>query len=80
MGLGNAHIHHKVGPNFSQRALQVGADMDAGEPQLVGGALGHGIAELFGSDPERVIGEDLARVATHLRGTRPAVGETGQRR
>ena len=46
----------------------------------VGGALGHGIAELFGSDPERVIGEDLARVATHLRGTRPpAVGETGQR-
>jgi uncharacterized membrane protein len=46
----------------------------------VGGALGHGIAELFGSDPERVIGEDLARVATHLRGTRPAVGETGQRR
>ena len=46
----------------------------------VGGALGHGIAELFGSDPERVIGEDLARVATHLRGTRPAVGETGQQR
>ena len=46
----------------------------------VGGALGHGIAELFGSDPERVIGEDLARVATHLRGPRPAVGETGQRR
>ena len=46
----------------------------------VGGALGHGIAELFGSDPERVIGEDLARVATHLRGPRPAVGEAGQRR
>ena len=46
----------------------------------VGGALGHGIAELFGSDPQRVIGEDLARVATHLRGPRPAVGETGQRR
>jgi len=46
----------------------------------VGGALGHGVAELFGSEPERVIGEDLARVATHLRGTRPAVGETGQRR
>lgn len=46
----------------------------------VGGALGHGIAELFGSDPERVIGEDLARVATHLPGTRPAVGEAGQRR
>ena len=42
-----------------------------------GGALGHSIAELFGSDPERVIGEDLARVATHLGGTRPAVGETG---
>jgi len=46
----------------------------------VGGALGHGVAELFGSDPERVIGEDLARVATHLHGTRPAVGEAGQRR
>jgi len=46
----------------------------------VGGELGHGIAELFGSDPERVIGEDLARVATHLPGTRPAVGEAGQRR
>ena len=46
----------------------------------VGGALGHGVAELFGSDPERVIGEDLARVATHLRGPRPAVGEAGQRR
>jgi uncharacterized membrane protein len=46
----------------------------------VGGALGHGLAELFGSDPERVIGEDLARVATHLRGLRPVAGETGQRR
>lgn len=46
----------------------------------VGGALGHSLAELFGNEPERVIGEDLARVATHLRGTRPAVGETGQRR
>jgi uncharacterized membrane protein len=46
----------------------------------VGGALGHGLAELFGSDPERVIGEDLARVATHLRGLRSVVGESGQRR
>ena len=43
----------------------------------VGGALDHGIAELFGSDPERVTGEDLARMATHLRGLRPVVGETG---
>jgi len=46
----------------------------------VGGALGHGLAALFGSDPERVIGDDLARVAAQLRGPRPAVGETGQRR
>ncbi|HEX9818516.1 MAG TPA: SRPBCC family protein [Methylomirabilota bacterium] len=46
----------------------------------VGGALGHGLAALFGDDPEHVIGEDLARVAAQLRGTRPAVGETGQRR
>src|SRR5918996_694388 len=44
----------------------------------VGGALGHGVATLFGSDPERVIGDDLSRVAAQLRGPRPAVGETGQ--
>jgi uncharacterized membrane protein len=44
----------------------------------VGGALGHGVAALFGADPERVIGEDLLRVAAQLRSTRPAVGETGQ--
>lgn len=46
----------------------------------VGGALGHGLATLLGSDPERVIGEDLSRLATQLRGGRPAVGESGQRR
>jgi uncharacterized membrane protein len=45
----------------------------------VGGALGHGLASLFGSDPERVIADDLSRLATHLRGAR-AVGESGQRR
>jgi uncharacterized membrane protein len=45
-----------------------------------GGALGHGVAALFGDDPEHIIGEDLARVAAQLRGARPAVGETGQRR
>jgi uncharacterized membrane protein len=45
----------------------------------VGGALGQGLAALFGRDPDRVIAEDLARLATHLRGTRPAVGEAGQR-
>jgi uncharacterized membrane protein len=42
-----------------------------------GGALGRGVASLFGADPERVIGEDLARVAAQLRGPRAAVGETG---
>ena len=45
--------------------------------QPVGGALGHGVASLFASDPDRVIGEDLARLAAQLRGQRPAVGETG---
>lgn len=44
-----------------------------------GKALGHGLAALFGSDPERLIGDDLARVVAQLRGTRPAVGETGRR-
>jgi uncharacterized membrane protein len=44
----------------------------------VGGALGHGLASLFVHDPARVIGEDLARLATQLRGMRPAVGEAGQ--
>jgi uncharacterized membrane protein len=43
----------------------------------VGGALGHGLATLFGGDPERVISDDLARVAAQLRGARSAVGETG---
>jgi uncharacterized membrane protein len=46
----------------------------------VGGAFGHGLAALFGSDPERVIADDLARLATQLRGGRAAVGESGPRR
>jgi uncharacterized membrane protein len=44
----------------------------------IGGTLGHGLASLFGHDPERVIGDDLARLGTQLRGPRPAVGEAGQ--
>ena len=46
----------------------------------LGGALGHGLAALFGSDPDSTIADDLSRVAALLRGARPAVGETGQRR
>jgi uncharacterized membrane protein len=46
----------------------------------VGGALVHGLASLFGSDPQRVIADDLTRLATHLRGSRSAVGESGPRR
>jgi uncharacterized membrane protein len=46
----------------------------------VGGALGHGLATLFGSDPERVIADDLDRLATQLRGPRAATGEAGPRR
>jgi uncharacterized membrane protein len=46
----------------------------------LGGALGHGLAALFGSDPDSTIADDLSRVAAQLRGARPAVGETGQRR
>jgi uncharacterized membrane protein len=42
----------------------------------VAGALGHGLAALFGSDPEHVIADDLNRLAAQLRGARPAVGET----
>ena len=45
----------------------------------VGGALGHGLAALFGSDPERVIADDLARLTTQLRGGRAVVGEPGSR-
>jgi uncharacterized membrane protein len=44
----------------------------------VGGALGHGLAAVLGRDPARMIGDDLSRLATHLHGARPAVGETGQ--
>jgi uncharacterized membrane protein len=43
----------------------------------VGGTLGHGLASLFGTDPESVMSEDLARMAAQLRGQRSAVGETG---
>jgi uncharacterized membrane protein len=46
----------------------------------VGGALGHGLAALFGSDPERVIADDLSRLPAHLWGGRSATGEAGQRR
>lgn len=43
------------------------------------GALGQGVASLFGGDPEDVIDEDLARVAAQLRGgQRPAVGDSGR--
>jgi uncharacterized membrane protein len=44
----------------------------------IGGPLGHGLVSLFGHDPERVIGDDLGRLAMQLRGPRPAVGEAGQ--
>jgi uncharacterized membrane protein len=46
----------------------------------VGGAVSHGLATLFGSDPERVIADDLERLATQLRGPRAAAGEAGPRR
>ena len=46
----------------------------------MGGVLGHGLATLFGSDPERVIADDLDRLATQLRGPRTATGESGPRR
>lgn len=46
----------------------------------VGALLGHGLAALFGSDPERVIADDLARLTTQLRGGRAAAGEPGSRR
>jgi uncharacterized membrane protein len=42
----------------------------------LGGSVGHGIASLFGRDPESVIDADLARVSSQLR-QRSAVGETG---
>jgi uncharacterized membrane protein len=41
----------------------------------LGGAMGRTVASLLGSDPARVIDEDLARLASHLRGQRSAVGE-----
>jgi len=42
-----------------------------------GGAAGRLLAGLFGRDPESVIDADLARLASQLRGPRPAMGETG---
>jgi uncharacterized membrane protein len=45
-----------------------------------GGALGQGLAALFGADPERVIGDDLSRLPTQLGFGRSAIGESGQRR
>jgi uncharacterized membrane protein len=42
------------------------------------GALGQGLAAILGRDPARMIGDDLSRLGSHLRGMRPAVGETGQ--
>lgn len=42
----------------------------------LGGSVGHGIASLFGRDPESVIDADLARLGSQLR-QRSAVGETG---
>jgi uncharacterized membrane protein len=44
----------------------------------VGGALGHGLVAALGQDPARPIGDDLQRLSSHLRGVRPAAGETGQ--
>ena len=43
----------------------------------VGGQLGRSLASLLGGDPERMIDEDLARLASQLRGTRSAASETG---
>ncbi|HEU4367560.1 MAG TPA: SRPBCC family protein [Methylomirabilota bacterium] len=63
----------RAGPNATR--IEVGLTY-----RPVGGALGHGLAALFGSDPERVIADDLARVAAQLHAARPAVGETGQSR
>jgi uncharacterized membrane protein len=42
----------------------------------VAGTLGQTVAGLFGNSPERVIREDLGRLATQLRGQRSAVGES----
>jgi uncharacterized membrane protein len=46
----------------------------------VGGAVGHGLAALFGSDPERLIADDLSHLPTQLGASRSAMGESGQRR
>jgi uncharacterized membrane protein len=46
----------------------------------VGGALGQGVAALFGRNPDRVVGDDLARVAAELGSAWPAAGESGLRR
>lgn len=73
-----AVVEHRGAVRF--RPLGAGATML--EVRLtyrpVGGTLGHGLATMLGSDPERVIGEDLDRVAAQLRTPRPAAGELGQ--
>jgi uncharacterized membrane protein len=43
----------------------------------VGGGAGRLLASLFGRDPESIIDADLARMASQLRGPRPAMGESG---
>jgi uncharacterized membrane protein len=70
-----AVVEHRGTVRF--RSLGAGATMV--EVRLtyrpIGGVLGHGLASLLGSDPERVIGDDLNRVAAQLRTPRPAAGE-----
>ena len=47
----------------------------------LGGALGHGVAALFGADPRSVLVEDLARFKALMETPRPeAVGEGRPRR
>ena len=43
----------------------------------MGGRLGNSLTSLFGGDPQRMIDDDLARLAFQLRGPRPAAGEMG---
>ncbi len=62
-----------AGPNASRVEVRM-------RYRPVGGKVGQTVASLLGADPERVIDEDLARLAAQFRGQRPAVGETGTRR
>jgi uncharacterized membrane protein len=73
-------VEHEGAVRFSQAAGGATAIEVRMVYRPVGGTLGHGVAALFGSDPEHAIADDLARVAAQLRGARPAVGDTGQRR